>query len=103
MCDGSSPAVDRSGVLSRIGLIPTRLSKSSAAFPRRLINSRYLANDSRSSEDVGPIEVAPVEFVLLAALPLVLDSPLVTSPTSAGSQSQWLVIYDIHVTIAVRI
>jgi hypothetical protein len=62
-----------------------------------------LANDSRSSEDVGPNEVAPVEFVLLAALPLVLDSPLVTSPVSAGSQSQSLVIYDIHMTIAVRI
>jgi hypothetical protein len=68
MCDGSSPAVDRSDVLSRICLILARLSKSSAAFPRRLINSRYLANDSRSSEDVGPNEVAPVEFVLLAAL-----------------------------------
>jgi hypothetical protein len=35
-----------------------------------------LANDSRSSEDAGPNEVAPVEFVLLAALPLVLDRPL---------------------------
>jgi hypothetical protein len=89
-------------VLSRIGLIPTRLSKSSAAFPRRLINSRYLANDSRSSEDVGPNEVAPVGFVRLAALPLVLDSPLVTSSAFAGSQSQSLVIYDIHMTSAVR-
>ena len=77
-------------MLSRIGLIPTRLSKSSAAFPRRLINSRYLANDSRSSEDVGPNEVAPVEFVLLAAPPLVLASPVVTSPASADLwRSQW--------------
>jgi hypothetical protein len=71
-------------VLSRIGLILARLSKSSADFPRRLVNSRYLANDSRSSEDVGPNEVAPMEFVLLAALPLVLDSPPVTSPAAAG-------------------
>ena len=44
-------------MLSRICLILARLSKSSAAFPRRLINLRYLANDSRSSEDVGPNEV----------------------------------------------
>ncbi len=68
MCDGSSPAVDKGGVLSRICLILARLSKSSAAFYRRLLNSRYLANDSRFSEDVGPNEGAPVEFVLLAAL-----------------------------------
>jgi hypothetical protein len=73
MCDGSSPAVDRSDVLSRFCLILARLRKSSAAFPRRLINSRYLANDSRSSDDVGSKEVAPVEFVLLVTSPASAD------------------------------
>jgi hypothetical protein len=50
MCDGSSPAVEMSGVLSRFCLMLARLSRSSAALRRRRINSRYSGNDSRSAD-----------------------------------------------------
>jgi len=50
---GSSSAVDGGDVLSRLGLMLARLSRSSAALRRRRINSRYSGNDSRSVGHCG--------------------------------------------------